>query len=249
MTMTETISPQIIYPETDGQPMTESDATRDYLLYCVAVLENYFKSRRGVYVSGNLFIYYQEGSPKQVISPDVFVVFGVNQRKRKSYKTWEEGGQLPQFILEVTSHSTRRQDEVTKPELYARLGVREYFQYDPTGDYLTPQLKGQSLVNGIYQPLAMGKNWLGLDCIYSQTLGLELCLEPRAEGSAASLRLYDPATRAKLLSYDELSQAQQDAEQEILLERQRTEAERQKAERLAERLRSLGIDPETGDPI
>jgi Uma2 family endonuclease len=269
--MTETISPQIIYPETDGQPMTESDATRDYLLYCVAVLENYFKSRRGVYVSGNLFIYYQEGSPKQVISPDVFVVFGVNQRKRKSYKTWEEGGQLPQFILEITSHSTRKQDEVTKPELYARLGVSEYFQYDPTGDYLTPQLKGQRLINGVYQPLEMGRNWLELDCIYSQNLGLDLCLEPRAESNtSASLRLYDPATRTKLLSYEELAQAKQDAEQEILLERQQTEAEQkraeaeqkraeaeqkraeaehQRAERLAERLRSLGIEPETEDLI
>jgi Uma2 family endonuclease len=259
--MTEMITSQIIYPETDGQPMTESDATRDHLLYCVAVLQNYFKSRRGVYVSGNLFIYYQEGSPKQVISPDVFVVFGVNQRKRKSYKTWEEGGQLPQFILEVTSSSTRRQDEVAKPELYARLGVQEYFQYDPTGDYLTPQLKGQRLVNGVYQPLEVGQNWLGLDCIHSQALGLDLCLELPLEGSGCGLRLYDPATREKLLSYEELAQSRQDAQQEILLERQQTEverqraevegqkaaAERQRAERFAERLRSLGIDPETED--
>ena len=79
--------PYIVYPETDGLPMSESDATRDYLLYYVAVLENYFQSRRGVYVSGNLFLYYEEGDPKKVVSPDVFVVFGVNQRKRKSYKT------------------------------------------------------------------------------------------------------------------------------------------------------------------
>jgi Uma2 family endonuclease len=261
--MTKATTPYIFYPESDGQPMSESDATRDYLLYCVAVLENYFKSRRGVYVSGNLFIYYREGDPKQVISPDVFVVFGVNQRKRKSYKTWQEGNHLPSFVLEVTSYSTRKQDEVAKPELYARLGVQEYFQYDPTSDYLEPQLKGQRLVDGVYQPIAMTQNWLGLNCIHSQTLGLDLCLElPNPSIGLApvamSLRFYDPLTHEKLLSYDELAQARQDVMQEVLVERQKVEAERQKAEaerqkaeaerqkaeRLAEKLRSLGIDPD-----
>ena len=258
--------PYIVYPETDGLPMSESDATRDYLLYCVAVLENYFQSRRGVYVSGNLFIYYEEGDPKKVVSPDVFVVFGVNQRKRKSYKTWQEDHRVPQFILEVTSYSTRKQDEVAKPELYARLGVQEYFQYDPTGDYLTPQLKGQRLVNGVYEPMEMTPNWLGLTSIHSSILGLDLCLEPpnllaSLAPASLNLRFYDPLTCEKLLSYIELSHARQEAQQEVLLERQKTEVERQKTEverqkteverqkvdRLAQKLRSLGIDPDTGD--
>jgi Uma2 family endonuclease len=62
------------------------------------------------------------------------VVFGVSNRKRRSYKTWQEGGKLPSFILEITSLSTKKQDEESKPLLYASLGVPEYFQYDPTGD-------------------------------------------------------------------------------------------------------------------
>jgi Uma2 family endonuclease len=73
------IATLVDYPETDGQPMTESDATRDYLVYCVEALRNHFQSRRNVYVSGNLFIYYRKGDPKSVISPDVFVIFGVNK--------------------------------------------------------------------------------------------------------------------------------------------------------------------------
>ncbi len=258
--------PYIVYPETDGLPMSESDATRDYLLYCVAVLENYFQSRRGVYVSGNLFVYYEEGDPKKVVSPDVFVVFGVNQRKRKSYKTWQEDQRFPQFILEVTSYSTRKQDEVTKPELYARLGVQEYFQYDPTGDYLTPQLKGQRLVNGVYEPMELAPNWLGLPSIHSSLLGLDLCLEPPSllaslAPASLNLRFYDPLTCEKLLSYAELAYARQEAQQEVLLERQNTEAERQNTEaerqnteverqkvnRLAQKLRSLGIDPDIED--
>ena len=54
-------SPLIEYPETDGQPMTESDATRSYLIYCIAALRLFFQSRPRVYVSGNLFIYYDRG--------------------------------------------------------------------------------------------------------------------------------------------------------------------------------------------
>lgn len=244
--MTEATYPQIIYPESDGQPMTESDATRDYLIYCVAVLETYFRSRRSIYVSGNLLIYYQEGNSKRVISPDVFVIFGVSQRQRRSYKTWDEGGKLPQFILEVTSHSTRRQDEVTKPELYASLGVQEYFQYDPTGDYLTPQLKGSRLVDGVYQPLELSPNDLGLPRIYSDILGLDLCLQPIESADVRSpsrwplseqLRFYDPRTGEKLLSYSELVESRE-------TERRRADEAQLQANRLAERLRALGIDPD-----
>ena len=147
-------SPLIEYPETDGQPMTESDATRDYMTYCIAALRSFFQSRPQIYVSGNLFIYYEEGNANQNISPDVFVIFGVSKRERRSYKTWQENNKVPDFVLELTSKSTKKQDEETKPLLYSQLGIQEYFQYDPTGDYLKPQLKGQTLVNGIYQPIA-----------------------------------------------------------------------------------------------
>ena len=57
-------STAIFYPDTDGEPMTESDATRDYLLYCVEVLGLYFRGRRNVYVSGNLFVYSAWSSPR-----------------------------------------------------------------------------------------------------------------------------------------------------------------------------------------
>ena len=59
-----------------SQPMTESDATRLCLIYCVEALRLFFRGRSQVYVSGSLFIYYQEGQPNKSVSPDVFVVFG-----------------------------------------------------------------------------------------------------------------------------------------------------------------------------
>jgi Uma2 family endonuclease len=220
------ISTPIIYPETDGQPMTESDATRDYLIYSLEVLRLFFYSRRNIYISGNLFLYYEEGNPKAVISPDVFVIFGVSNCKRRSYKTWQEGGKLPSFIMEITSLTTKRQDEVEKPKLYARLGVQEYFQYDPTADYLDPQLKGYQLVEGIYQPLPLQSTPDGVSFIHSPVLGLDLRLYPSNREPLAitslpkDLRFYDPQTGLKLLSREELEQAKEQADQDRILAQQ-----------------------------
>jgi Uma2 family endonuclease len=261
----DTIKPApVIYPDTDGLPMTESDATRDYLLYCVEVLRLYFQSRRRVYVSGNLFIYYQEGQPRVSISPDVFVIFGVNPRKRRSYKAWEENGRLPDFILEITSFSTRRQDQVEKPQLYASLGVKEYFQYDPTADYLNPQLQGAELVDGQYQPLPLQTDSSQVSYIHSQVLGLDLQLQtpaPAEINAPRELRFYDPQTRIKLLSRDEVEQQLDTVQQErntaqlerdaAQLERDNAQLERdaavQKAASLAARLRALGLDPDADE--
>jgi Uma2 family endonuclease len=140
------------------------------------VLRLYFKSRPNIYVSGNLFVYYEEGNPKASISPDVFVIFGVSNQKRRSYKAWQEGGKLPNFVLEITSRSTKRQDEEEKPRLYASLGIEEYFQYDPTADYLNPQLRGARLVDGTYQPLPLASAPTGQPYIHSPVLGLDLQL-------------------------------------------------------------------------
>lgn len=230
------------YPDSDGQPMTESDATRIYLIYCVEALRLFFRGRSQVYVSGNLFIYYQEGQPNKSVSPDVFVVFGVSNRKRRSYKAWQEAGKLPSFILEITSLSTKKQDEESKPLLYASLGVPEYFQYDPTGDYLKPQLKGKRLVNGSYEPIPPTTLTNGTVVLHSETLGLDLRLLPADQTTVQfpgiatrELRLFDPQTGAKLLSYQEGEQARLEAEQMANEERQRADQESQRAEQESQR--------------
>ncbi|MEB3289505.1 MAG: Uma2 family endonuclease [Leptolyngbya sp.] len=223
MTIETHPQPVILYPEADGQPMTESDPTRDYLIYAVEVLRQFFQSRQQVYVSGNLFIYYREGDPKSVVSPDVFVIFGVSKRQRRSYKTWQEGGKLPSFILEITSRTTRKQDETEKPALYAQLGVQEYFQYDPTGDYLNPQLKGYRLRQGGYEPIAPSTPPEQGGAIRSEVLGLDLRLvdpvfpvaAPGLMSVAKALRFFDPQTGEKLLNYAEAEQARQQAEQAL----------------------------------
>jgi Uma2 family endonuclease len=242
MDLTKPALDLIIYPDSDGQPMTESDATRDYLIYCVEVLRLYFQPRQDVYVSGNLFIYYEEGNPQAVVSPDVFVVFGVKAGKHRSYKVWQENGQLPSFVMEITSISTQKKDEVEKPQLYASLGIQEYFQYDPTADYLKPQLKGSQLVDGVYQPLPLRVNANGISFIHSQVLGLDLQLQtPNSVIGNSSLpqalRFYDPQTGVKLLSLQETEQARSEAEQaRSEAEQARSEAEQARSE--AEQARS-----------
>ena len=105
-----------------------------------------------MYVSGNLFMYYQKGNPRAVVAPDVFVVLGADNADRSTYRLWEEP-KGPDFVLEITSRSTRREDQVSKRELYRSLRVQEYWQFDPTHDYLEPPLQGLELVAGEYRPL------------------------------------------------------------------------------------------------
>ncbi len=188
---------EIVYPDSDGEPMAESDPARDYLLYSVEALDLYFQNRDDVYVSGNIFVYYKQGIPSAVISPDVLVVFGVEKKKRQSYKVWEEGGKVPDFVLEVTSSSTQENDEIDKPLKYAQLGVAEYFQYDPTGDYLQPQLKGSRLASGQYRPLQPTLFANGDLSIRSRVLGLDLRLIGR------EMRFYDPNAAKILPNYRE----------------------------------------------
>jgi Uma2 family endonuclease len=218
------LQPKIEYPDEDGKPMAEGDIQRKYLTYSTEVLSLYYTQRSDVYVAGNLFIYYEQGNPEAVVAPDTFVVFGVNGGDRRSYKTWEEGDKAPSFVLEITSKSTRSNDQGAKKGTYAFLGVSEYFQYDPTGDYLNPQLQGLRLIDGNYYSMPSTVLEDGTVAIRSEVLDLELRVD--AEGV---FRFYNTETGQKLLTHRELDQAFEQAQQA----RQAAEQARQAAEKRA----------------
>jgi Uma2 family endonuclease len=187
----------IHYPESDGKPMGETDLHIDALIYLREALKDYFRDDPRVYVAGNMFLYYEEGDPAACLAPDVFVVQGVIKQERRTYKLWEEG-QPPAVVFEITSRGTRLEDLGAKRVVYATLGVREYFLYDPLGEYLQPPLQGYQLQQGEFQrmpPAGEGK-------VASQVLGLELWLE---EGR---LRVVNPATGERLLTPAEALAAQ-----------------------------------------
>ena len=125
---------EVEYPSSDGKPLAENDAQLAAIVYGITVLRTRYAGRDDVYVSGDLLLYYEEGNPRVSVAPDVFVVFGVEDRMRMNYKVWEEG-KGPDFVLEVASPGTwrKREDVGRKREVYAGLGVREYWLYDPMG--------------------------------------------------------------------------------------------------------------------
>jgi len=178
----------VYYPESDGQPMAETDLHRDEMFDLIQALKRRYRDVPDVYVSGNLFFYYVKGDPRAVVAPDVFLVRGVEKRSRRTYKLWEEG-RVPSLVIELTSDSTRDEDLSKKKSCYERLGVEEYFLHDPYQDYLDPALQGFRLTNGRYQ-------WIEPEpdsSLSSLATGLLL----RAEGPR--LRLVDAVTGQRLL--------------------------------------------------
>src|SRR5262245_27078437 len=214
---------KIHYPTSDGKPMGETDKHRDLTTYGVEALKFRFADRPEVYVSGNNFLYWEEGNPRKSVSPDCYVVFGVGMRQRDCYKAWEEGGRLPDVVIEFTSKKTKKEDTDTKRPLYEQvLKVPEYFLFDPTGDYLTPRLQGFRLVEGEYVPLEAVDNRL-----FSEQLGLELVQD------GENLYFYDPERGERLLT--PLEQARR-AEEEAAA-RATAEAENARLRAELERLR------------
>ena len=204
--------PRVIdYPSSDGKPMTESDAQFIPLNYVTNALRRHFEPGDDVYVSANMFLYYERGNPRAVVSPDVFVVLGARQYVRDSYLLWNEP-KAPDLVLEVTSRSTRGEDQGRKKRLYASLEVGEYFLFDPKGDYLRPPLQGFVLRHGRYERLPTVLLPGGQRSVRSETVGLHFWVRD------GQLRLYDAEKRRDLLSYSETDAARRAAEDRAVKE-------------------------------
>ncbi len=214
------------YPTTDHRPMAETDLHRRLMHALIETLEAFYGEEPLTYVSGNLLLFYEEGNKKKHVSPDVFVVWGVGKRERENYLLWEEPA--PRFVIELTSSSTRRTDIGKKKDLYRDvLKVREYFLFDPNGDYLKPPMQGWRLRGGVYRVIQPIDGRLP-----SETTGLHL------ERDGKTFRLWNPETNAWLPTPMERIE---DAEQHATAEAQaRREAEVENA-RLRRLLEQSGI--------
>jgi Uma2 family endonuclease len=213
------------YPTSDGKPMAETDWHRDAMAALISSLSDFFAEEPLVYVSGNLLLFYEEGNRRRRVAPDVFVIWGVEKLLRPNYLLWKEG-HAPQVVIEVTSSKTKHQDRKIKWALYQdTLRVREYFLFDPDGDWLDPPLQGYRLREGTYRPIRCLSGRLP-----SQVLRLHL------ERDGRMLRLWNPATQLWLPTPREARrQAERRAEQ---IETQNAQL-RQELEALR---RQLGIE-------
>ena len=195
------------YPVRDGNPMSETPIHWRATVDATDPLHEFYRERSDVYVGSDMLMYYVEGDLRHSVVPDVWVAFGVPKLpERRTWLIWLEG-KGPDFVLEITSRWTKREDEGRKKKLYEQLGVQEYWQFDPTGDYLDPVLKGRELgPDGKYRRLALQERDDVLR--HASLLGLEICLR---EGR---LFYFDPGRNVRLLTYLEQDSARQAAEAE-----------------------------------
>lgn len=222
------LNQEIDYPTADGQPMAETTLHRKIMSNMIEGLERRFRDVPDVWVGGNLFLYFEKGNPRAVVAPDVLLVHGVRKWDRPIYKLWEEG-RAPSLVIEVTSSSTKDEDLNDKKDIYRRLGVEEYFLFDPYGDYLEPQLQGFRLKSGWYVPMSPERD----GSLISRTVSLRL----RTEGER--LRLVDPESGRPLPWGEEEAEAREAAETRAAEEAAAREAAEARAIQAEERVRLL----------
>jgi Uma2 family endonuclease len=192
--MTAMIPSKIYYPSGDGEPVAETFDHLYVILITIEVLRLYLQDVQAC-VLGNQFLYYEEGNSGKRCAPDVMVSFGVKPRSLDNYKIWEEGS-IPSVVFEMTSRGTKEKDDVDKKKLYAQIGIEEYWQFDPKGEWIKEQLRGFRLINGKYVPIVNST---------STALGLRL------EVAGALISFYRSDNGEKLLIPAELKEK---AEQE-----------------------------------
>lgn len=195
---------EIYYPESDGKPMAETDVHAKLLMYLRDSLAIFFTERENVYVTGNIMFYYEEGSPQDVVSPDVMVCFGIPKGDRTSYKSWEENDVLPSVIIELASRSTWHKDRTEKRELYEMLGVKEYYIFNPQYPKTLPAFMAFNLEDGELKKVTIENNR-----IYSDLLELELV------DTGKTLRLFNPQTQKFLKNAVELTEENNNLKAEI----------------------------------
>jgi Uma2 family endonuclease len=200
--------------------MGETPLHRDEMIDVIRTLQDHYADDPKIYVSGDMLLFYEEGNPRKHIAPDVLWVRGIPKLpERDYYLVWIEG-KSPDVVVEITSKTTKREDRTKKLVLYRDvLKVPEYFQFDPTEDYLKPPLQGFRLRAGQYIPIDPVDGRLP-----SQLLGLHL------ERDGRELRLYDPATGRRLLKRSEKLALAVAAQQAAVAAQQAAEAARQAAE-------------------
>jgi Uma2 family endonuclease len=195
----------VIYPESDGQPMAENTRQFETITTIKGGLDAVFMNEANVFIAGDLFWYPVEGNNQLRMAPDIMVVFGRPKGHRGSYQQWLEGGIAPRVTFEILSRGNRPGEMIRKFQFYEQYGVAEYYIYDPENELLDGWLRKQDKLAEITE----------MDGWTSPALGI------RFQFIDGKLQIFGPDSR-RFATYLELVQ---------------------RAERLAEQLRALGVKP------
>ena len=201
------------------EPPLETDLHREQIDFLIRLLKWYWREKDDFYVSGNTTVYYnpEQRTNRDFKGPDIYLVLETEKKNRSSWMVWKEGGRYPNLVIELLSNSTADVDRTLKQKLYATTWrVPDYFWFHP----ITLEFRGFHLVDNAYvELLPNADGWL-----WSSQLGMYLGILNQ------KLRLFTTEGQLVLL------------EEETL--RVQATQEQQRAERLAKRLRQLGVDPE-----
>lgn len=232
------------------EPELETYLHLQQLILFLSSLEWHWQDRQDFFAAGNLTVYY---SPKQIKNrdfrgPDFFVALNTQRYPRKSWVVWEEDGKYPDIIFEVLSNSTAQVDRTTKKDLYQNtFRTPEYFWFDPELSSL--EFTGFVLMGGQYQPIErneQGWMWSGQLQLFVGLHGEkvrfftpegELVLTPTEAAMRAQSAVEVERNRVKA------EQEKLKAETEKLkAEREKVKAEKVRGDRLAQKLKELGIE-------
>ena len=253
MTTAKPIQPQIIdepidydsleYDPFEPDPMPDAMLQEPILRGLLAVLSSRAAANnpgQHLFDSSNTNVCYDPGNLNVRVLPDYYFAVGIDPetvKHRGLYRTWVQG-KPPDFVLEVASPSTARNDETTKRDIYARMGVPEYWRYDPT-DLVDPNqrplyavpLAGEILVDGEYRPLPINPGPEGCIMGYSPALGVSLAVKDKR------LVVYDHQLEDFVAEFEEQERAKMQAQAELRDERAARIAAENNVQRLKEELR------------
>ncbi|MGD1863700.1 MAG: Uma2 family endonuclease [Phormidesmis sp.] len=221
-------SEEVIYPDNDGNPMSDNTKQFRWIATVKGNLDLIFADDPNVFVAGDLLWYPVEGNNKIRQAPDAMVSFGRPKGDRGSYKQWVEGNIAPQVVFEILSPGNRRTEMEKKRLFYERYGVEEYYEYDPDNIKLIGfERHGDKL-----EAIKVMNGWT------SPRLNIQFAL------TKETLVIYRP-DGSSFLTYVELGQRLDEASQRLEATNQRLARSQAKNEKLLAKLKELGIDPST----
>lgn len=231
-------------PLPDPEPMPDGMQQNPHILYVMQILADLLTDRLDTFVDTNTIVYYDPTDRNRRLQPDVYVAFDVDAdaiRRRNGYLIWEVG-KPPDVVLEVASETTASNDVGRKRELYARMGVSEYWRFDASGgDMYGAALVGEYLERGAYREFPVHTAADGAIWAYSPLLHLNL------RWNDGEIELQDPDTGEILLDRRGVRLAMELERRALENERQaRMAAERELEEyrQVVGQLREQGREPE-----
>jgi Uma2 family endonuclease len=222
-----TTSAPIVYPDSDGQPMSDNTKQFECIVYIKKGLDWLFSDDPQVFVARDLLWYPVEGDNKRRQAPDAMVVFGRPKGDRGSYMQWKEDNIPPQVVFEVISPGNTIPEMTRKFQFYDRYGVEEYYLYDP--DRLS--LAGFLRQGDRLEAIETSQGWV------SPRLQVRLELDPDGQ-----LILYRP-DELPFESYEQVAARAEQERQRADAAEQRSHQAQDEIDRLKAQLRALGQEP------